>query len=80
MLVGYTNSDIAGDMDTHKSTLGYLITFLGGTVSWQSRFQKCIALSTTEAELIASTEACKELLWMKKVFIEAWSQTTCVVL
>jgi len=65
MLVGYTDSDMAGDVDTRKSTSGYLIIFSGGVVSWQSRLQKCIALSTTEAELIAATEVCKELLWMK---------------
>jgi hypothetical protein len=70
MLVGSTDSDMAGDVDTRKSTLGYLITFSRGVVSWQSRLQKCIALSTTEAELIAATEACKELLWMKKFLQE----------
>jgi hypothetical protein len=70
MLVGYTDSDMAGDVETRKSTSSYLITFSGGAVSWQSRLQKCIALSTTEAELIAATEACKELLWMKKFLQE----------
>ena len=35
-------------------------------MAWQSRLQKCVALSTTEAEFIAITEACKELLWLKK--------------
>jgi hypothetical protein len=70
MLVGYTDSDMAGDVDTRKSTSGYLITFSGGAVSWQSRLQKCIALSTTKAELIVATKACKELLWMKKFLQE----------
>lgn len=65
-LIGYTDSDMAGDVDSRKSTSGYLITFAGGAVAWQSRLQKCVALSTTEAEFIAATEACKELLWMKK--------------
>ena len=37
VLVGYTNSDMAGDVDNRKSTSGYLMTFLGGVVSWQSR-------------------------------------------
>ncbi|WKA07065.1 hypothetical protein VitviT2T_024932 [Vitis vinifera] len=65
ILVGYTDSDMAGDVDNRRSTLGYLMTFSGGTVSWQSRQQKCVALSTTEAEYIAAAEACNELLWMK---------------
>ncbi|CAL9000335.1 unnamed protein product, partial [Prunus brigantina] len=42
----------------------------GGAVSWQSKLQKCVALSTTEAEFIAATEACKEMLWMKRFLQE----------
>nr|GEU96520.1 retrovirus-related Pol polyprotein from transposon TNT 1-94 [Tanacetum cinerariifolium] len=69
-LVGYTDSDLAGNKDNIKSTSGYLITFAGGAVSWQSRLQKCVALSTTEAEYVASMEACKELLWLKRFLQE----------
>ena len=65
ILVRYTDLDMAGDVDNRMSTLGYLMTFLGGAVSWQSRLQKCVALSTTEVEYIAAAETCKELLWMK---------------
>ena len=46
VLAGYTDSDMAGDLDSRKSTFGYLMTFAGGAVSWQSRLQKCVALST----------------------------------
>ncbi|KAD6119896.1 hypothetical protein E3N88_11167 [Mikania micrantha] len=66
MLVGYTDSDMAGNKNNMKSTSGYLMTFTGEAVSWQSRLQKCVALSTTEAEYLAATEACKELLWLKR--------------
>uniref|UniRef100_A0A3Q7EBT0 Reverse transcriptase Ty1/copia-type domain-containing protein n=1 Tax=Solanum lycopersicum TaxID=4081 RepID=A0A3Q7EBT0_SOLLC len=65
-LCGTSSLNMAGDVDTRKSTSGYLVTFAGGAVSWQFRLQKCVALSTTEAELIAVVEACKELLWMKR--------------
>nr|GEY99414.1 retrovirus-related Pol polyprotein from transposon TNT 1-94 [Tanacetum cinerariifolium] len=41
-----------------------------GAVSWQSRLQKCVALSTTGAEYVAATEACKELLWLKRFLQE----------
>ncbi|WP_036768046.1 Ty1/Copia family ribonuclease HI, partial [Plesiomonas shigelloides] len=61
---------MAGDVDSRKSTSGYLITLAGGAVSWKSTLQKCVALSTTEAEFIAATEACKELLWLKKFLCE----------
>ncbi|CAL1397307.1 unnamed protein product [Linum trigynum] len=70
VLVGYTNANMAGDVDSRRSTSGYLITLSGGAISWQSRLQKCVALSTTEAEYIAATEACKEMIWMKKFLNE----------
>ena len=66
MLVGCTDANMVGDVDSKKSTSGYLIHFSRGEVSWQSKLQKCVALSTTEAEYIVITEANKELLWMKK--------------
>ena len=70
ILEGFSDSDLAGDVDTSRSTSGYLVTFGGGAVSWQSRLQKCVALSTTEAEYITITEGCKEMLWMKRLFKE----------
>ena len=70
MLVGCIDADMAGDVDSRKSTSGYLITFSGVVVSWQSRLQKCVALSTTEAEYIAIIETSKDLLWMKKFLQE----------
>jgi transposase InsO family protein len=81
MLVCYTDSDMAGNKDNMKSTSGYLMTFAGGAVSWQSRLQKCVALSTTEAEYMAATEACKELLWLKRFLQElGFKQQRYVVL
>ena len=66
ILEGYVDADWAGDLNGRKSTSGYLFTFAGGAVSWQSRLQKCVALSTTEAEYIASNEVGKEMLWLKR--------------
>ncbi|WRX22751.1 Reverse transcriptase [Theobroma cacao] len=59
VLCGYTDSNMAGDVDFRKFTSGYLITFAGGVVDWQSRLQKCVVLSTTKAKFIAATEAVK---------------------
>ena len=70
ILEGYTDSDMAGDLDGRKSTSGFIYTFAGGAVSWQSRLQRCIALSTTEAEYIAIAEAGKEMLWLKRFLQE----------
>ena len=47
MLDGYKDSDIAGDVHSRKSISGVLMTFAGGAVSWQSKLQKFVALSTT---------------------------------
>ena len=47
-----------------------MTTFAGGAVSWQSKLQKCVALSTTEAEYITAVEACKEMLWLKNFLLE----------
>jgi len=69
-LVGYTGFDMAGDIDSRRSTSGYVIKFAAGAMAWQSRLQKCVVLSTTEAEFIAITESCKELLWVKKFMQE----------
>nr|KYP45996.1 Retrovirus-related Pol polyprotein from transposon TNT 1-94 [Cajanus cajan] len=57
---------MVGDVDSRKSTSGYLIKFTGGAVTWQSRLQRYVALSTTVAELISITKTCKELLRLKK--------------
>ena len=65
VLEGYVDADWAGDLDGRKSTSGYLFTFAGGAISWQSRLQKCVALSTIEVEYIATNEAGKEMLWLK---------------
>jgi len=43
---------MVGDVDSRKSTSDYLITFVGRVVAWQSRLQKCVALSTIEVEFI----------------------------
>ena len=70
VLEGYVDASWAGDLDGRKSTWGYLFTFSMGVVSWQSRLQKCVALSTTEAEYIAANEAGKEILWLKRFLQE----------
>ena len=41
------------------------MTYAGGAISWQSRLQKSVALSTTEAEYMVVVEARKEVIWMK---------------
>ncbi|KAH7422776.1 hypothetical protein KP509_12G025000 [Ceratopteris richardii] len=63
-LKGFCDSDMAGDVDTWKSTSGYVFTLGDCALSWCSRPQKIAALSTTEAEYISATEASKEAIWL----------------
>ena len=51
ILQGYTDADIVGDVDSRKSTSIYLFTFSGGAISWQSKLQNCVVLSTIVAEI-----------------------------
>ncbi|MCO5583013.1 hypothetical protein L7F22_036919 [Adiantum nelumboides] len=63
-VVGYTDADYAGDLDKRRSTSGYLYTFAGGAISWFSRLQSCMTLSTIEAEYVVASDACKEAIWL----------------
>ncbi|MCO5597506.1 hypothetical protein L7F22_051584 [Adiantum nelumboides] len=65
-VLGYTDSDYAGDMDKRRSTSGYVFLFNGGAVSWRSRLQNCTAMSTTKAEYVAVSEASKEAIWLAR--------------
>ena len=62
---GWTDSDYAGDVNTRRSTTGYLFQLSGGPISWASTKQKTIALSTCEAEYMAACEGVKEAIWLK---------------
>ena len=67
----YTDSwDWAGDRDKCQSTSGFFIVLCGGAVSWKTRKQDIVALSTTEAEYISLTEASKEVIWMCRLLNE----------
>ncbi|KAK6149390.1 hypothetical protein DH2020_016915 [Rehmannia glutinosa] len=68
--IGYTDSDFQGDIDSRKSTSGYVYTLYGGAICWRSVKQTCVADSTTEAEYVAASEAAKEVVWLKKFFID----------
>ena len=61
MVVGYVDSDYAGDLDNRRSTTGYVFTISGGPVCWKSTIQSIVALSTTEAEYLTIVEVQKKL-------------------
>ena len=69
-LQGYVDADMAGDRDNRRSTTGYVFTVGGTAVSWVSKIQSVVALSTTEAEYVAATEASKEMIWLQRFMDE----------
>ncbi|XP_070003247.1 secreted RxLR effector protein 161-like [Nicotiana sylvestris] len=64
-VVGYSNSDFAGCIDTRKSTFGYLFQLAEGAISYKSAKQSVIATSTMEAEFMACFEAKIHALWLR---------------
>jgi hypothetical protein len=64
--ITYSDSDHGGNPDNGKSTGGFVVKIGTGAVSWSSKLQALIALSTTKAEHIAAVEAGKEILWMRQ--------------
>jgi hypothetical protein len=66
----YTDADHGGCADSGKSTGGYLVMMSGCPVSWRSKLQTTVSLSTTEAEYVAGVEAGKELKWVRHLLSE----------
>ena len=59
-----TDSDWASDKDSRCSQSGYFVKLAGGLISWTSRAQKTIALSSTEAEYMALSDCSRQVVWM----------------
>jgi len=82
-IVGYTDSDWAGNLTTRKSVGGCVFGLgnsdsnnelvMSGLIHWQAKSQSVVALSTLEAEYIASSHATRESLWLKRMMKEAAS-------
>ena len=63
-LQGYVDVDCVGDIDSRKSTTGFVFTLGDTAISQASNLQKIVTLSTTEAEYVAATEDGKEMIWL----------------
>ena len=70
LLEAFTDADFAADPATSRSTSGTVIMLASGPISWRSRLQREVVLSTTEAEYLAATETCRELRWIKSLLKE----------
>lgn len=66
-LIDYSHADYAGDLGTHRSTSGYIFTYIGGAIIWASNLQRTVAASTTEAEYVVAAPAEKEAFWLQRL-------------
>ena len=66
--IGYSDADWAGDLGDRKS--GYLFKISGGAVTWRSKKQSCVVLSTAEAEYMALSSAAQEAVWLRQLTAE----------
>ena len=59
------DADWAVDLDQRRSTIGCVFNLFGGAVSWMTKKQSVVELSTTEVEYMAATHASKEEIWLQ---------------
>lgn len=76
-LKGYCDADWAGNLDDRKSTTGYIFTYQSGAISWNTKKQKTVALSSTESEFMSITNAIQECVWLKR--LEAELNPSCKI-
>ncbi|UYV83455.1 hypothetical protein LAZ67_23001090 [Cordylochernes scorpioides] len=69
-LIGFSDADFAGDLNTRKSTTGYMFMLNNEPISWCSQKQNRVSLSTTESEYIAASKATKEAIWLRQLLRE----------
>jgi len=69
LLWGYVDSDWAGCPDSRKSTSGYVLMLNGSAVSWKSKKQSVVALSSAEAEFVAASSLVQEVIYTRR-FLE----------
>lgn len=74
-ITGYCDSDWASCKENRRSCTGYTFIFQGAAISWNSKRQQTVALSTTEAEYMALSTATQEALWLKQLHHELWPST-----
>ncbi|GJP53297.1 hypothetical protein CLOM_g12461 [Closterium sp. NIES-68] len=69
-LVGFSDADYAGDSASRRSHSGYVFCLNGAAISWQSKRQPVVALSTTESEYISLCQCIQEGVWLRRLFGE----------
>ncbi|KAK9669245.1 hypothetical protein RND81_13G119000 [Saponaria officinalis] len=75
-LTGFTDSDWAGSIDDRKSTSGYVFQLGSKAISWSSKKQATVALSSAEAEYVAATSAACEAIWLRRILSDLQQDPT----
>lgn len=70
VLYGFTDSDYAGDLVDRKSTSGYVFMMGSTAVSWCSKKQPIVTLSTTEAEYVSASTCACQAVWLRNILEE----------
>ena len=74
-LLGFSDADWAGDLDNRRSTTGNLFMLANGVITWLSKRQVTVSLSTAEAEYVALCSATQEAIWLRRLLGElGWDQ------
>ena len=68
--IGYSDSDFASDEKTRRSTSSFIFLLDDSPISWKSQQQRCVTLSTAEAEFVSLTECAKQSIWFKNLYKE----------
>ena len=80
-LIGFTDSYYAGDQDDRRSTSSYVFMVCSGAISWSSKKQPIVTLSTTKTGFVSATSCAYQAIWLKKILEEfcVKSQGTIVI-
>lgn len=72
----YSDADFSQCPETRRSVTGYIFCLNGGSISWNSQRQHVVALSTSEAEYMAASDAARHLSWVRDFLFDIFHQQT----
>lgn len=67
-IIGYSDADWGSNQNNRKSISGFVFLLGGGALSWSSKKQDAVALSSTEAEYTAASHAARHAIWLQRLF------------
>lgn len=79
MLSGFSDSDLAGNIEDRKSTGGMVFYLNESLITWVSQKQRCVALSSCEAEFMAATAAACQGVWLRNLLMQITGMKRCPV-